>query len=97
MLQRAILENENDVLAYNTDDDIWSGLTAAYKANRLTLPCCGAHAIPKQHLHGTRYVPHPPYNRKECDWKDVLARHEAIVAEVASMINAEEWYVQTEA
>jgi|GEM_PF-5291604 len=64
MPQRAILDNDVSVFAFDTsDDNQWAGLTAAYKADKLLLPCC---AIPKENIRGTRYSSHKPHRRKEC-------------------------------
>lgn len=96
MPQRAILDGDQSVLAIETNRDAWEGLTAAYAAGRLALPCCGAKAIPKENVHGTRYFSHPPYKRIECKWKAVSAKHETAVAAVAEQARALEWIVSTE-
>lgn len=96
MPQRAILDGDVSVLAYNSGDDVWLGFAAAYKAGKLTLPCCGATAIPKENDKGTRWFAHGPYKRIACDWKATDARHEAVVAAICKVAEERGWLVETE-
>lgn len=96
MPQRAILDGDVSVLAYNSGDDVWLGFAAAYKAGKLTLSCCGATAIPKENDKGTRWFAHGPYKRIACDWKATDARHEAVVAAICKVAEERGWLVETE-
>lgn len=97
MPQRAVLNERTNVLAYSVDEESWSDLTAAYKAERLRLPCCGNSAIPKTSSLGTHFFAHGPHKRVECDWKEITAKHEEIIAAIAGSLRVTEWNVETEA
>lgn len=96
MPQRAILDGDVSVLAFETQDDHWAGLTASYEADKLLLPCCGTPAIPKENSRGTRYFSHKPYRRKECDWKQVSDQHEELLVAIAEEVKRRGWQVTTE-
>lgn len=97
MPQRAILDNDVSVFAFDTsDDNQWAGLTAAYKADKLLLPCCSTPAIPKENIRGTRYFSHKPHRRKECDWKLVGEQHEELLVAIAEEVKRRGWRVTTE-
>lgn len=96
MSQRAILDGEQSVLAVETNREVWVGLVAAHHAGRLTLPCCGAKAVPKENTYGTRYFSHAPYERIKCDWKPVSASHESAVAAATERGRTLGWTVKTE-
>lgn len=96
MPQRAILDGDTDLLAYDADDGVWAGLAAACKAGKLALPCCGSAAVPKENSHGTRWFAHGPYRRVACDWKATDARHESVLSAVCKVAAERGWLVATE-
>ncbi|WP_417832425.1 hypothetical protein [Terasakiella sp.] len=97
MPQRAILDGDVSVFAFDTTDDgQWAGLTAAYKADKLLLPCCHTSAIPKENTRGTRYFSHKPHRRKECDWKLVGEQHEEVLVAIAEEVKRRGWRITTE-
>lgn len=96
MPQRAILDGDTDVLAFDAEDGVWAGLAAAYSGERLALPCCGSPAIPKENAKGTRWFAHGPYRRVSCDWKATDARHESVLSAVCKVAVERGWLVATE-
>lgn len=96
MTQRATIE-DTSVYAFQADDEVWGHWKELYKANKLTLPCCGGAAVPREHpVSGTRFFSHAPYAARTCLWKATGALHEDLVREACDVLWKLGWQVDTD-
>lgn len=96
MTQRANLDGLS-IYAFNASDDIWADWKTAYQESRLTLPCCRAQAVPREHpVSGTRFFSHGPYAAQTCLWKATGELHEDLVQAVSHMLTDMGWEVETD-
>lgn len=96
MAQRA-RNHDTNVYAFQASDELWRLWKQEAKDGRLTLPCCGGTAVPREHpVSGTRFFSHAPYAARTCDWKATGALHEDLVNEACSILDKLGWKVETD-
>lgn len=96
MAQRA-RNHDTNVYAFQASDELWSLWKQEAKDGRLTLPCCGGTAVPREHpVSGTRFFSHAPYAARTCEWKATGALHEDLVNEACSILDTLGWKVETD-
>lgn len=96
MAQRA-RNHETNVYAFQASDELWSLWKQEAKDGRLTLPCCGGTAVPREHpVSGTRFFSHAPYAARTCEWKATGALQEDLVNEACAILDKLGWKVETD-
>ena len=96
MAQRA-RNHETNVYAFQASDELWTLWKREAKDGRLTLPCCGGTAVPREHpITGTRFFSHAPYAARTCEWKATGALHEDLVNEACAILDKLGWKIETD-
>lgn len=95
---RAILDGSRHVLSFALPpDQPWDAIRAASQARRLTLPCCGAHAVAKQWgSTGTRAFAHWPGTAECRAWRPESELHLRLKTAAAEAALARGASVETE-
>ncbi len=95
MAQRARNHDTNGY-AFQASEELWSLWKQEAKDGRLTLPCCGGTALPReQPVSGTRFFSHAPYAARTSEWKATSALQDDLVNEARAILYKLSWKVKT--